>query len=86
MTALRLDAIQLMEQIPEEQMPSVIQYMKVLKGNSLKAGQFSHPKETLTPEMKAFLELEQMLVPIQEELDYDKELAEARQEKYGYID
>lgn len=86
MTALRKEAIQLMEQIPEEQMPSVIQYMKVLKGNVLKTGQFSHAKETLTPKMKAFLELEQMLVPIQNELDYDKELAEARQEKYGYID
>lgn len=85
MTALRQEAIQLMEQIPEEQMPSVIQYMKVLKSNVLKEGQFSHTKETLSPEMKAFLELEQMLVPIQEELDYDKELAEARQEKYGYI-
>lgn len=86
MTALRQEAIQLMEQIPEEQMPSVIQYMKVLRGKVLKAGQLSHTKETVTPEMKAFLELEQMLVPIQEELDYDKELAEARQEKYGYID
>ena len=86
MTALRQEAIRLMEQIPEEQMPSVIRYMKVLKGNVLKAGQFSNTKEELTPEMKAFLELEQMLVPVQEELDYDKELAEARQEKYGYID
>ena len=38
----------------------------------------------LTPTMKAFLELEEMLVPVSEELDYDKELAEARQEKYGY--
>lgn len=85
MTALRQEAIQLMEQIPEEQMPSIIQYMKVLKRNVLKEGQFSHTKETLSPEMEAFLELEQMLVPIQEELDYDKELAEARQEKYGYI-
>ncbi len=85
MTALRQEAIQLMEQIPEEQMPSVIQYMKVLKSNVLKERQFSHTKETLSPEMKAFLELEQMLVPIQEELDYDKELAEARQEKYGHI-
>lgn len=86
MTALRQEAFRLMEQIPEEQVPSVIQYMKVLKSNVLKSGQFSHTRETLTPEMKAFLELEQMLVPVQKELDYDKELAEARREKYGYID
>lgn len=38
----------------------------------------------LTPKMKAFLELEQMLVPVQQELDYDEELAEARREMYGY--
>ncbi|MCM1283218.1 MAG: hypothetical protein NC180_02675 [Muribaculaceae bacterium] len=86
LTALRQEAIQLIEQIPEEQMPTVIQYMKILKSNALKKEQFSHPGETLTSEMKAFLELEQMLFPIQNELDYEKELAEARQEKYGYLD
>lgn len=41
-------------------------------------------ERTITPKMKAFLELEEMLVPLPEELDYDKELAEARQEKYEY--
>jgi len=46
----------------------------------------SHTKEALTPEMKAYLELKHLLVSVQEELDYDKELAEARQEKYGYTD
>ena len=36
--------------------------------------------------MKAFLELEEMLVPVSQELDYEKELAEARDDKYGNID
>lgn len=36
--------------------------------------------------MGAFLELEKMLVPILPDLDYDKELAEARNEKYSYTD
>lgn len=40
----------------------------------------------LTPKMKAFIELEEMLTPVSEELEYDKELAEAREKKYGYID
>ena len=40
----------------------------------------------LTPKMKAFIELEEMLTPVSEDLDYDKELAEAREKKYGYID
>ncbi len=31
----------------------------------------------LTTKMKAFIELEEMLTPVSEELDYDKELAEA---------
>lgn len=86
MTALRQEAIQLVEQIPEEQVQYVIQYVNALNSNALRVGQLSDDKEALTPKMKAFLELEQMLVPVQEELDYDKELAEARQEKYGYID
>ncbi len=36
--------------------------------------------------MKAFWDLEKMIVPISGELDYDKELAEARDEKYGCFD
>lgn len=40
----------------------------------------------LTPKMKAFIELEEMLTPVSEDLDYDKELAEAREKKYGYSD
>lgn len=36
--------------------------------------------------MKAFLELEEMLVPLSQELDCEKELAKAREEKYGYLD
>ena len=47
--------------------------------------EFSDDKTTATPKMKAFLELEEMLVPVSPELDYDKELAEARDEKYGYF-
>lgn len=39
-----------------------------------------------TDKMKAFSELEKMLIPVLQELDYEKELAEARNEKYGNID
>ena len=38
---------------------------------------------TVTPKMSAFLELEKMLIPVSQELDYDKELAEARDERHG---
>ena len=86
MTALKLEAIQLVEQLPEEQMPSIIQYIRTLRAKTSGAEQSVGGEKALTPKMKAFLELEKMLSPVSYELDYDKELAEARDEKYGYID
>ena len=86
MTALKLEAIQLVEQMPEEQMPYVIQYIRTLKSKDLGAEQVFQSELSITPKMEAFLELEKMLVPVLPELDYDEELAEARNEKYGYID
>lgn len=85
MTALKYEAIQLLEQMPEEQMPYVIQYIKRLTDRRYQKMEFSSDKATATPKMKAFLELEEMLMPVSPELDYDKELAEARDEKYGYF-
>lgn len=75
MTALKHEAIRLVEQMPEEQMPYIIQYIRGLNSGRVHTA--------VTPKMKAFLELEDMLVPMAQELDYDKELAEARNEKYG---
>lgn len=86
MTALKREAIQLVEQMPEEQMPYVIQYIHTLKRKDLRTNQALDSEQPATPKMAAFLELEKMLVPISPELDYDKELAEARDEKYGYTD
>lgn len=83
MTALKHEAIQLVAQMPEEQMPYLIQYIRRLEENFHRA-EFSGNKAAANPELKAFLELEDMLVPVDQELDYDKELAEARDEKYGY--
>ena len=86
MTALKREVIQLVEQMPEEQMPYVIQYIHTLKNKNLSTEQVSESKQPVNSKMAAFLELEKMLVPILPELDYDKELAEARNEKYGYTD
>lgn len=86
MTALKREVIQLVEQMPEEQMPYVIQYIHTLKNKDLSTEQVSESKQPVNSKMVAFLELEKMLVPILPELDYDKELAEARNEKYGYTD
>lgn len=77
MPTLKHEAIQLVGQMPEEQMPYIIQYIRGLNCGRIHAA--------VTPKIKAFLELEDMLVPMEQELDYDKELAEARNEKYGYF-
>ncbi len=84
MTTLRQQAVQLVKQVPEEQVPNIIQYIHSLIG---KVG-FDRSFETepnVSPKMKAFLELEEMVKPVPE-LDYKKELEEARTEKYGHSD
>lgn len=57
-----------------------------LNSKDLRTEQSLGSELPVTPEMAAFLELEKMIVPISPELDYDKELAETRNEKYGYPD
>ena len=84
MTVLRQQAMQLVQQIPEDQVPNIIQYLHSLIG---KIG-FDRPLEnaaSASPKIKAFMELESMVKPVPE-LDYKKELEEARDKKYGYSD
>lgn len=79
MTALRQEAMQLIERLPEEKFPYLIQFIRELEIGTPKY------EGKITPKMKAFMELEQMLVPVSDDLDYDEELAKARDEKYGNI-
>lgn len=79
MTALRREAMQLMKRLPEEKFPYLIQYIRELEIET------PMKEQKITPKMKAFMELEQMLIPAAEDLDYDKELAKARDKKYGNI-
>lgn len=84
MTTLRRQAVQLVQQVPEDQVPNIIQYLHSLIG---KVG-FDRPLEReaiVSPKLKAFGELESMLRPVPE-LDYKKELEDARDEKYGCSD
>ncbi len=84
MTALRREAIQLVEQMPEDQVTHIIQYIRSLIEQNTSDENAFHNVE-VTPKMTAFWELEEMLVPISQDLDYKKELAEARDEKYGNL-
>lgn len=84
MMTLRQQAIHLVNQLPEDQVPDIIQYIYSLVG---KAG-FARPLERepiVSPKMKAFMELEEMVKPIPQ-LDYKKELEDAREAKYGRPD
>ena len=76
--------MQLVRQVPEDQVPGIIQYLHSLIE---KAG-FDCALDSsvsLSPKLKAFGELEKMVRPVPE-LDYEQELAEARDEKYGRFD
>lgn len=84
MTTLRRQAVQLVQQVPEDQIPNIIQYLHSL----IEKVGIDHPEEnktTVSPKLKAFLEIEQMVKPVPE-LDYAKELEEARDKKYGHSD
>ena len=84
MTILRQQAVQLVQQIPEDQMPNIIQYLHSL----IEKVGFDHSTDNdanISPKLKAFGELEKMVRPIPE-LDYKKELEDARDEKYGRSD
>lgn len=81
MTALKRKVIQLVERMPEEQIPYVIQYIHTLKSKDSGTEPILDSKMSFTPKMMAFLELEKMLVPTSPELDYDKELAEEEIDK-----
>ena len=49
----------------------------------LEAGQPLGDETEVMPKTRAFRKLEKMLIPISPEIDYEKELAEARNERYG---
>lgn len=74
MTSLRKDAFDLLNQIPEDKLIFVIQIMKGIEG--LYAADNKSEKE------KAFECLETMRKKVPS-FDYDKELADYREEKYG---
>ena len=47
---------------------------------------FFDDEEVVTPKMRAFLELENIVIPVSQMMDYNKELSVARDERYRYVD
>lgn len=74
MTTLRKDAMNLLEQIPEDKLHFIVQIMQGVSG--------LYGTENQAARDRAFEELESLRrkVPY---LDYDKELGSYREEKYG---
>ncbi len=77
MTRIRQDAIKLLEQIPEDKIIFIIQIMQGMKG--------LYTEEDRKEREEAFFHLEKMRKKVPD-LDYDKELAAYREEKYGSAD
>lgn len=78
MSEKKREAVALLERMPEDKVDFVIEFIRQMEI------QADHKSE-LTPKMQAFQKLETLrkqTVP-DAALDYDRELAEARDEKYG---
>jgi len=78
LTAERKEAFQLLEKMPEDKIKLVIQYMHRIEVSSVKND--SQIKERLN----ALKELQELSGRLPEDFDYEKELQEALEEKYGY--
>ncbi len=74
MTQIRQEAVKLLEQIPEDKVIFIIQIMQGLKG--------LYADDNMGQSEDAFLQLEKMRKKVPN-LDYEKELAEYREERYG---
>lgn len=77
MSELKQAAVQMIDKLPEEKVQYVIQYIQQLE--------LPVSKKKVTSKMQAFLDLESMITASDEEIDYQRELAQAREEKYGDI-
>lgn len=74
MTALRKDAMDLLEQMPEDKLYFIVQIMQGVNG--------LYGTDTQSTKDKAFETLESLRRKIPD-IDYDKELESYREEKYG---
>lgn len=76
MTALRQQAYEMLEEVPDENLFEVIQYIQNRNLNMLKQSKRIEEKKV------ALEELKKIIRPVLD-LDYKKSLAEYREEKYG---
>ena len=80
MTAERKEAIKLLERMPDDKIKLIVQYMQKIEISPVKTD--SEVMEGLN----ALKEIQAMAGRLPEDFDYEKELEEALEEKYGYSD
>lgn len=80
MSEKKREALALLEQMPEDKVDFVIEFIRQLVIETKR-------KEEVSPKMQAFQRLEELRKRTISniDLDYDRELAEAREEKYGHF-
>ncbi len=78
MSEKKREAVALLERMPEDKVDFVIEFIRQMEIQA-------DYKSELTPKMQAFQKLETLRKQTAPDavLDYDRELAEARNEKYG---
>ena len=79
MTLERKEAFQLLEKMPEDKIKLIIQYMQKIEITSEKND------SQVNDSLNALKELQELSGRLPEGFDYEKELQEALEEKYGYF-
>lgn len=79
MTLERKEAFQLLEKMPEDKIKLIIQYMQKIEITSEKNDY------QVNDSLNALKELQELSGRLPEDFDYEKELQEALEEKYGYF-
>lgn len=79
MTLERKEAFQLLEKMPEDKIKLIIQYMQKIEITSEKNDY------QVNDSLNALKELQELSGRLPEDFNYEKELQEALEEKYGYF-
>lgn len=81
MSEKKREALALLEEMPEDKVDFVIEFIRKLEVRE-------RSRDRTTPKMAAFQRLEELRKQTAPDImpDYEKELAEARDEKYGRFD
>ncbi len=86
MTALRQKAVNMLKELPKENLPEIIVVMKKYKNKSEeeKRKVWRVLEESFLKNNKDFDELMELCKNVPKDLDYKKELEESREERFGY--